>query len=176
MNIHPLFVHFPIAFLVVYGIMELIHTERLNHSGLYAAIKGFLVILGTLSAYITLGTGESASHLLLRGSPDFRPLVEMHAGFAGATTAIFSLLAAAYIIKFALDSKHANASVLSTGWLASMWRALCVASRAIRETIFGQFLALAGIICITITGGLGAAIVYGPDTDPIVHFVYGMFF
>ena len=27
-----------------------------------------------------------------------------------------------------------------------------------------------------ITGALGAAIVYGPDADPIVSFIYGLFF
>ena len=176
MNIHPLFVHFPIALLSVYAIMELIHTNRLNHSNTYASIKGFLVILGTLAAYVTLSTGKLAAGLLLANRPDLAKLVATHSTFTGATTAIFSVLAASYVIKFILDSKYANMPILITGQLTIMWRALCAFSRAVRESVFGQFLALAGIICITITGGLGDSIVYGPDTDPIVRFIYGMFF
>lgn len=176
MNIHPLFVHFPIALLAIYGIMELIHTDRLNHSDTYAAIKGFLAIVGTLAAYVTLSTGDIAEELLLKSRGDLRQLIETHSAFASASTIIFSILALAYLIKFIADSKYANASILTAGWFAPVWRALCISSRAVRETVFGQIMALAGIICITITGSLGASIVYGPDADPIVHLIYGMFF
>jgi len=33
-------------------------------------------------------------------------------------------------------------------------------------------LALAGLVAITVTGGLGGAIVYGPDADPFFKLVY----
>ena len=176
MNIHPLFVHFPIALLAIYAIMELIHTDRLNHSDTYAAIKGFLVIVGTLAAYVTLSTGELAEGLLLANSPELAKLVETHSAFAGASTAIFSVLAISYAIKFFMDSTYAQAPVLASGPLSRVWGAMLWYSRAIRENVLGQMLALAGIICITITGALGAAIVYGPDADPIVSFIYGLFF
>jgi len=176
MNIHPLFVHFPIALLVVYSIMELIHTQRLNHSDTYASIKGFLVIVGTLAAYVTLSTGELAEGLLLANRPELAKLVETHSAFAGASTAIFSILAISYVIKFFMDSTYAQAPVLASGPLSRVWGAMLWYSRAIRENVLGQMLALAGIICITITGALGAAIVYGPDADPIVSFIYGLFF
>jgi len=176
MNIHPLFVHFPIALLVVYSIMELIHTQRFNHSDTYASIKGFLVIVGTLAAYVTVSTGEIAEGILSAGGPELARLVETHSTFAGVSTAIFSLLAASYAVKFILDSRYADVPVVNAGPFAPIWHALCVASRGVRESVFGQFLALAGIICITITGALGAAIVYGPDVDPIVSAVYRLFF
>jgi len=37
-------------------------------------------------------------------------------------------------------------------------------------------LALLGLVLIIITGGLGAAIVYGPNVDPFVNFIYSIFF
>ena len=176
MNIHPLFVHFPIALLAIYAIMELIHTDRLNHSDTYAAIKGFLVIVGTLAAYVTLSTGELAEGLVLANRPELAKIVETHSAFAGASTAIFSILAISYVIKFFMDSTYAHAPVLASAPLSRVWSAMLWYSRAIRENVLGQMLALAGIVCITITGGLGAAIVYGPDVDPLVRVIYGMFF
>jgi len=44
------------------------------------------------------------------------------------------------------------------------------------ETPIVYVLAIAGIIAITFTGALGAAIVYGSDVDPIVKIIYGLFF
>ncbi|MEK7107324.1 MAG: DUF2231 domain-containing protein [Patescibacteria group bacterium] len=176
MDIHPLLVHFPIALLVAYAIMEMIHTDRLNHSDTYASIKSFLVIAGTLLAFVTLSTGEISERLLLSSRPDLAKLIETHSAFAGASTTIFSILALSYLIKFFLDSKYANAPVMASGPFARALGALNWYSRAIRENVLGQMLALAGIICITITGGLGAAIVYGPDADPIVSVIYRLFF
>ena len=175
MNIHPLFVHFPIAFLVAYAIMELIHTDRLNHSDTYVAIKGFLVIIGALSAYVALSTGEIAEGILLANRPDLAKLVETHSTFAGASTTIFSILALSYLIKFFLDSKHTSAPILTSEPFAKALGALRWYSEAIREHVLGQMLALAGIICITITWGLGAAIVYSPNVDPLVNFIHSSF-
>lgn len=168
--------HFPIALLVVYAIMELIHTNRFTHSNTYAKVKGFLVILGTFSAYLTLATGELASELLVQSRPELERLIETHATLAGASTAIFSILALSYLIKFLLDSKHAAAPVLAAKLFSNIVAALKWYSEAIREHVLGQMLALAGIICITIASALGAAIVYGPDVDPLVNFIYRMFF
>ena len=52
---------------------------------------------------------------------------------------------------------------------------ILVKVQKIAETLYKNFvplLALLGLIAITITGGLGGAIVYGKDVDPIVSFIY----
>jgi len=36
--------------------------------------------------------------------------------------------------------------------------------------------ALIGAVCLTITGALGGAMVYGPTSDPFVSFIYTLFF
>src|SRR3989304_3496716 len=58
-NIHPLFVHFPIAFLTVFLIAELLGTltglERLRKAASY------LLYLGTLGAVVAAGAGFRAA-------------------------------------------------------------------------------------------------------------------
>ena len=86
-------------------------------------------------------------------------MVETHAFFATTATFIFSLLAISY--------------------LARLRNMVGIASRIanfILQRKISILLASAGLIAILITGGLGASIVYGPDTDPFVSFVYKLFF
>lgn len=84
MNIHPLFVHFPIGILVLYTAFEFARLKFITKQQFYIPLKSILAILGTAAAL--------------------------------------------------------------------------------------------GLVAITITGGLGASIVYGPDVDPVVHFIYSLFF
>jgi hypothetical protein len=36
-------------------------------------------------------------------------------------------------------------------------------------------LSILGLAAITVTGALGASIVYGPNIDPFVHYIYRLF-
>jgi uncharacterized membrane protein len=176
MNIHPLFVHFPIGILVLYGVLELIRTRSAKESEQFTMLKGFLAIVGTLAAYATLVTGEWAEEVVLQTRPELGSLIEMHSTFATTTSIIFTVLAASYVVYFFARSRFAQNRFFTEGWNSPIWRLKQRLARLVRETFVGQLLALAGLICATITGGLGAAIVYGPDVDPFVRYIYGFFF
>lgn len=168
MNIHPLFVHFPIGLLVVYAVLEIFPLVRWYPQAPWDAIKTVLLVFGALGAVAASGTGEIAEKIL--GDESLEELIETHSSFAAAATFIFSALAFSYFVRW-LSSHHriferrlrplafvgSIADIIAIRWIAVMG-------------------ALGGLIAITITGALGAAIVYGPDADPLVAIIYSLFF
>ncbi|MEI8338239.1 MAG: DUF2231 domain-containing protein [bacterium] len=169
MNIHPIFVHFPIALLAIYAILECFHFRKIMHKIEFFYIKFFLLITGTIGALISLSTGESASIL----HRDVHSLVRVHSTYATLTTIIFGILLAVYIfdwVYLVYDEK------LSTSKLSKIWSL----KKKIIKTIFPGpviiILAILGLITLIITGALGGAIVYGASGDPITAFVYKIFF
>ena len=181
MNIHPLFVHFPIGILVLYALIELGSVLFCRQSLFVKQLKGVLVLVGAASALVAASFGDSAEELL-RANPTLLghvvdlKLVETHAMFAGLTILTFGLLAAAYLVWFVEHSTFGSKPFLQSGWVAKLWHLLQAIGRFIRRPWLAALLALAGLVAITITGGLGAAIVYGPAVDPFVQIIYNLFF
>lgn len=168
MNIHPLFVHFPIGLLVLYAILEMLPLMRWYPQAPWDAIKTVLSIAGAAGAIGAFGTGEIAEKLLEDES--LRGLIEVHSSFAVATTFIFSALAFSYFVRWLSDHHH-----IFEGRLRSLAFVGLIANILAKRTI-AVLLALVGLIALTITGGLGAAIVYGPEADPLVTIIYSLFF
>ena len=157
MNIHPFFVHFPIALLVVYAVLEILPLNNRYPSVKWIHIKAALLFIGVIGAYFSVVAGEFAEKLIQDEA--LKEVVETHAFFATTATFIFSVLAISYF-----------ASLKNMDGIASR-----IANFILQRKI-SLFLAFAGLIAILITGGLGASIVYGPDADPFVSFVYKLFF
>ncbi len=168
MNVHPLFVHFPIALLTLYALLEILPLARWFPRVPWDPIKMLLVVLGTLGAITAIATGSIAEHLITNRS--LRPVIHLHQTFAGLTTIIFGFLATTYIIRFVfreypqLVDRFSSLSFLRTIGDSVLKRWIAIP------------LALMGIITITITSALGGIIVYGPDVDPIAKFAYSLFF
>lgn len=168
MDIHPIFVHFPIALLTVYAVLELIRFEKITNQPYYFYVKGSLLIIGILTSSLALQTGEMAEDGVVRSLHD---LVEMHSTFANISTWIFAVLAVAYAATWISKTEYNHK--LSESFLAKIWNLLLmVTSKIMNNSFIMIILALLGLGAITITGALGGAIVYGPDVDPIVSFFY----
>lgn len=165
MNIHPLFVHLPIGILLLYIAFEILRFKFITSRPSYFEVKTILVIAGTLSAFVTSGTGDMAEDAVRQTNPEKLPLVEVHSTFAAATTIIFSMLAAAYLVEWCIRNQK-----LAFITRISVLRKL---SRVVLK--LSPYIAALGLIAITITGGLGASIVYGPDADPLVTIIYALF-
>lgn len=171
MNIHPAIVHFPIALLACYAILEVLSiVPRFKRHPWVEPIKTFLVAGGTLLALLALSTGETAQHVLGRGPDVPRALIRTHSSVATLSTDIFSVIAAIYIVRLAKQQP----------WYQRVPAFLRAVLDFCMKLLDRQWLlalgALVGLAAITITGALGGAIVYGPNTDPIVRFIYGLFF
>ncbi len=168
MNIHPIFVHFPIALLSIYAFFEVVRIKSWQQSAWIKPVKTILVSIGVIFAYISLSTGETAEHLL--SDDRLLALVEKHSFFASATTYLFLVPALAYCFGLILSSSFATKIPVVITRLMT-WYSTKIAIAPVRIAC-----AILGTIAVLIVGALGGAIVYGPATDPIVWFVYNLFF
>lgn len=169
MNIHPLLVHFPIGLLVMYAIFEMLRFRSLRALSYWFYVKAIFVIAGTGAAYIAFGGGEIAEEIVGTLDPSKLPLIETHSGFAGATTAVFSILALAYLIVWIARARHTeNSGQINNKSMRFIFRS----AQFILGTPLAPVFALVGLITMIITGALGASIVYGPDVDPFVKVIY----
>ncbi len=165
MNIHPFIVHFPIALLTLYAIFELFPLESWYPRVAWQDIKAILVCFGGVGLLAALVTGQLAeSSMIARASGR---ILYIHKLFAGASTAIFGLIALAYFIQWVFN-KHAGLSRP----LKANFRFIGAYSKFMLERWVVVSFALIGFIALSITGALGVMIIYGPNGDFITQFVY----
>ena len=171
LNIHPIFVHFPIALLTVYALFEVCRLPVLTRQQWWFPVKGILLIIGVCGGAAALLTGKAAEGAYFGTST--MNLVRLHSAFAQASVWVYGLLTALYIIEWLRREKLLM--FLPNG-LQQLWNALCTIELTFFLAPILILGAIAGLSLITITGALGGAIVYGPDIDPIVSVIYHLFF
>ena len=159
MNIHPIFVHFPIALFSVYAVCECLRFGRLRRSAGWRTVKIALLGFGVVGAVAALITGDMAGDMMGRSA-----LIEAHGAWAAASVWIFGLLCAAYAVPDL-------ARYFRFRWAENAFMRMV---RRFEGSLLTVIAALVGLVAITVAGALGGAIVYGPDIDPVVHFIYGL--
>lgn len=164
MNIHPLFVHFPIALLTVYALAEMLWFEKIKNQAWWWNVKALLLGVGTLGGFAALQTGEIAEEI--RGGSQ---LIETHSTYAAATVWIFGILALMYVIA---GIRMYFGSYVQAGVSGRIFTFFSTIERVVVR--IAPLLACVGLVTLMITGALGGAIVYGPDTDPVVSFIYSV--
>ena len=179
MNLHPIFVHFPIALLTVYALMELVRYRKITNQPYWFYAKGLFLLIGGLGALAALFTGDMARGAVEQGTfqpavANFRQVVSMHENFADLSIAIFGILAVSYLFLW-LQRLNFSTSLEKYG-MQTVWNFLLAIAHFFVETRLVLFMALAGLVCITITGGLGGIMVYGPSADPFFGVIYNILF
>lgn len=164
MNIHPIIVHFPVALLTLYAIFELARFSFLTRQEYWFYVKASLLILGSLSSFLALATGDTAKAV---GGFKGSKVVEMHETFAGITGWIFGLLAFAYLIAWANRANLFMKFRASTP-IATAWSFATQISRFLLKSWVVIPLSLLGLCTVVITAGLGGALVYGLKFDPFM--------
>lgn len=163
-NIHPIFVHIPIAFFAIYSLIVLFPFERFIKKIAWRDIRLVLLIVGVVGAGVSLITGESSEHLL-------RPvhdLVEMHALFAQISTWTYAIL-----LLGELSSWYIRIS-LSTSQDSILMRIAKKVHAIVMSPSFALILSLIALIAISVTGILGGVMVHGVSADPIAPLVLDM--
>jgi uncharacterized membrane protein len=171
-NIHPLLVHFPIAFLGLYAILEIFRFKILTRQTWWFYVKAVLVIAGAASGGPTILAGLYIKAQLQGGNLD--PLILVHETFAICTIALAGLIALSYLAAW-INRDFAPKSP-SAFWQGELWRAVSAAQRCLIGGSQAAVLALFILAGISITGALGGVIVYGPNFEPFAAFVYRLFF
>ncbi len=168
-QLHPVIVHFPIGLLTLYAVLELIPFRITWTDPRWIFAKRILVFCGTLAIIIAETTGEA------RGGENIVPgtALAMHELMATITKIIFMILAGAQVV--VATSVVVTRFVSKREWMYVIWKILERISKIITLRPVIIIGALAGLICITITGALGGGMVYGPEADPMVKAVYTLF-
>jgi uncharacterized membrane protein len=175
MNIHPAFVHFPIALLTLYTVCELVYVKRLRENISWFWFRFGLLFFGTIGSFAAFQTGKIAASLATSISEPLR----LHATFGGYTVKFFCILVILYVVQgisrgFLFPSAVPFLQKYSV--VRGIWKVLRVLEKALIRSYLVILVALFGLGLITITGALGGGMVYGSDTDPMVHFIYNLFF
>lgn len=160
-NIHPILVHFPIALLLIYSFIKIVPFKRWYPNVSWKHIEIALLVFGVLGAFAALSTGELAQHL----SRPNRQLVNMHAGFASASTWFYGLILVGEILTFI------NPFIVLKFNIPPLTKLLNLVQQILTNEILSKVLAFLGLIAITVTGLLGGVMVYGLSADPMARIV-----
>lgn len=160
-NIHPILVHFPIAFLLLYSLLKIIPFHiRLPHIS-WREIQQIVLTVGLLGALAANATGEIAEHI---AKPNHQ-IVEMHALFATMSILIYGLI---FIGEFLFILNPYLRKKLTSKELLNFFNLM---EKLLTNRAFTLILALLGIISISLTGLLGGIMVYGTSADPFAPLI-----
>jgi uncharacterized membrane protein len=161
-DIHPIFVHFPIALLVIYSAIKTLPLKTWFPRVAWKDIERTLLVLGTLGAFAALATGEVAEEM---SRPNER-LVEAHETFATISTWLYVSLLVGELAELVSGRQSIFGKIPS-----SIQKAVLFVKKILTNTTFSKVIALLALIAISVTGLLGGVMVYGTTADPLAKIV-----
>ncbi|MEX0919156.1 MAG: hypothetical protein WDZ64_00195 [Parcubacteria group bacterium] len=145
-DIYPLVVHYPVAFLTFYSMLELIRFRSLTEKPYWFYIKAITVVVGEISAIVAVISARASYHYV-----EGIRLVDMHEIFGYITAIIFGIIALTYLMEWFGPTKFS--SFIMRSWVIIPF-------------------SLIGLFFIVVTGGLFGAMVYGTQFDPFLKYVF----
>lgn len=155
-DLHPIFVHFPIAFFLLYSILRLIPWPKKISIVEWQIPRIMLLSVGLIGAWLANITGDIAKDL---NNPNHQ-LVEMHETFAGISIWIYGVLIIAELIVFI------KPQWLELNYLKYIKTYILFLKKITKKWLF-YLLSIFGALAIAITGILGGVMVYGIKADPL---------
>jgi uncharacterized membrane protein len=141
--LHPIIIHFPIALLTLYGVIELVRFQRVLDKPYWFYTKAILISFGALGALAGVVTGGIASNWYIGGPRIF----VMHQVFGLITLLISAVIALGYQFH---------------------WHKMNRFSEFVMKPKILVILALLLLFCITTVGGIGGALSRGTTFDPLM--------
>lgn len=161
-NIHPIFVHFPIALLFVYSIIKLLPFAKWFPNIAWRDIERLLLVVGIGGAYLSLSTGEQAEEL----SRPNKSLVDAHAFFANFSTRMYLLLLIGEVANY-INTKNFS-FINKINYLPKL---IIWVEKILTNKNLVILLTILGFITLFLTGVLGGVLVYGTTADPLAPFI-----
>lgn len=160
-NLHPIFVHFPIALLFLYSIIKILSLPKYFPAVAWKHIERILLVAGILGAFVALATGETAEHLI---QPNHQ-LVEAHSTFAAISVWMYGLLLAGEVLE------NFASFIQNKINIPFVTKASVFFQKILTNNTVSIVLAILGLVAITVTGLLGGVMVYGTSADPLAGIV-----
>ncbi len=171
MNIHPIFVHFPVALLTLYAVMEVLQLPAARASHAWQIVKSVFVVIGAVGAVAAYQTGDWATEGMPRAG-----IVAVHATWASIAVTFFVIVAGMYVVRFInTEAPRAKDWMWNTRYVRTVWEAL---SR-VTDWIVGKWwvvlvIGIVALALISIVGALGGAVAYGTANDPMSAWVVNL--
>ena len=169
MDLHPIFVHFPVALITLFAVLEILPLEK-KFGMPYVFTKFAFLLLGVLMSIPAYITGGIVGEAMERGP--LRDVVELHSTFATATIVVAAVLFVLYLIRFGLLYSE---TMIGRSVVKILPQKLLYALRPLVVRGVVVILSLVLLLLITGTGALGGSMVYGANIDPIATFLYKLF-
>ena len=168
MNLHPIIVHFPIACLILYSLIEIGSLSSLRIRKNLETTKYFLLLIWVIGTFTALQSGEIAQQAFGKSE-----LIHTHEEFGEKSHITYVIIWCFYLAKLIINKR-----IFIKYWTKRekshlSWFISFVDSKLSHYII--AWLSIIGVTLLSITGALGGAISHGPDTDPIVKVVYDTF-
>jgi len=96
MNLHPLVVHFPIALLSLYSLLEIYRRWKPSHGIKLEMTRLILLLVGVLGGRVALSTGEVIEDMFKRSALD--KIVEAHESAANISITLYTILAVVVLV------------------------------------------------------------------------------
>lgn len=161
-NLHPIFVHFPIAFLILYSLIVLLPLQKWFPKITFKITQNILLFTGTVGIFLAKATGETAQEIV---KPD-NNIVEMHELFANITTWFYVLLVVITFLPFIIS--FLQKKCIRFKKIISLLQRV---HSFLNKNLIIKTSAFLGVISLFITGLLGGVMVYGLSVDPIAPFI-----
>jgi len=156
-NIHPILVHFPIAFLLLYSLLIIFPLDRWFPRIVWKDIKKIILVAGVLGAFASSATGEIAEQFV-RGD---HSIVEVHSFFAGFSTIVYAVLLGSEFLH------TINEKIIVKLKVIYVTKFFVILEHILTHRIFMVFASIVGLVAISVTGLLGGILVYGVTADPL---------
>ena len=163
MNIHPMIVHFPIALLFIWSVLEIFHIQRWIKSVDWKSTKAVLLTIGTIGAFFAKETGETARDQITT----IMPTLSWHETFAKVSFALYFL----FLVEVALTIVISQSKTRKMHFPAWFMKIMHIYQGSISFAPIRIPLVVMALMALTITGVLGGVLVYGTSADPIAPLV-----
>lgn len=158
-DLHPMLVHFPIALITLYAVLECLRFRAIAQRVELFYTKAIIIVVGTIGGIVARQFGLLAARAY-EGTDAMR-IIRIHEFFGNATLIIAGIISilyiGAWIFRSGSNLRH-NKFIRLCNRITLTWRVIP--------------LALAALVAVSITGALGGSLVYGETADPLVKFLY----